>query len=62
MKMMEGENILPYYTRVKKVVSAIRGENGIIEDEIVIREVLRTLLHIYAIRVFVIQELRCTPG
>ena len=44
------------------MVNAIKGSNGNIGDEIAIRKVLRTLLPIYAIRVSIIQELRCTPS
>ena len=33
-----------------------------LDDETILRNFLRTLLPIYAIRVFAIQELRCTPG
>lgn len=62
MKMMGGENIVQYCTRLKEVVNAIWGSNGTIEDEIVISKVFRTLLHIYAIRVSTIQQLRCTLG
>ena len=62
MKMQEGETIIQYCARIKDVGNAIRESNGIIEGEIVINKVLRTLLPIYAIRVSVIQELRCIPG
>lgn len=62
MRMMEGENIVEYCTRVKEVVNVIHGENGEINDETIIRKVLRTLLPIYVIRVSTIQELRCTLG
>lgn len=62
MRMMEGENIVQYYTRVKEVVNAIWGENGTIEDEIVISKVLTTLFPIYAIRVSTILELRFILG
>ena len=62
MRMMEGENIVQYYTRVREVVFVIQGANGTIEDEIVISKVLRTILPIYVIRVSTIQELRCTPS
>ena len=58
--MMEGENIVQYFKGVKEDVNAIRGENGTIEDEIMIRKVLRNLLPIYSIRVSTIEELRCT--
>ena len=51
MRMMEGENIVQYSTRVKEVVNAIHGANGEIKDEIVISKVLRTLLPIYTIRI-----------
>ena len=59
--MMEGENIVQYFKGVKEDVNAIRGENGTIEDEIMIRKVLRNLLPIYSIRVSTIEEPRCTP-
>ena len=60
--MEGGENIFQYVTRIKEVVSAIRGATSQIEDDIVLNKVLRTILPIYAIRVFAIQELRCIPG
>ena len=47
---------------MKEQVNAIRGDTGKINDETMIRKVLRTLLPIYAIRVLAIQELRCTTG
>ena len=59
MRIEEGENIVQYVARIKEVVSVIRGANGHIDDDIVLRKVLRTLLHVYAIRVSTIQELRC---
>lgn len=62
MKMKEGENIVQYYGRVKEVVNSIIGARGIINDETMIRKVLRTLLHIYAIRVSTNQELGYAPG
>lgn len=37
----------------------MRGANDKIDDDTVLRKVLRTLLPIYAIRVSTIQELRC---
>lgn len=61
MGMEEGENIAEYASRIKEVVSAIRSANGVLDDEIVNSKVLRTLVSIYAIRVSVIQELRCIP-
>ena len=59
MKMREDENIAKYVERIKASVSAIKAFGGKIEDEIVISKVLRTLLPIYAIGVFSIQERRC---
>ena len=51
MKMEEGETIPQYVARIKEVVSAIKGVDGAIEDDIVLRKVLRTLLPVYVIRV-----------
>ena len=62
MRMEEGENIAQYVARIKEVVSAIRGATGHIDDDTILSKVLITLLPIYAIRVFLIQELRCIPG
>lgn len=62
MKMLEGENIAQYCGRIKEIVNAIRGSNGIIDDETFIRKVLRTFLYIYAIRISTIQESRCNLG
>ena len=54
MRIEEGENIAQYVARIK-VVSAIRGATGLIEDDTILRKVLRTLLLFYAIRVSTIQ-------
>ena len=62
MKMIEVENIVQYCTRIKEVVNTITRDNRKIEDETIISKDLRTLLPIYLIKVFVIQELRCTLG
>lgn len=62
MRILEGETIVQYCARVKEVVNAIRGANGNIDDETIIRNFLRTLLPIYAIKVSAIQELRCAPS
>lgn len=62
MKMLEGETVAQYAARVKEVVSAIKGASGQISDDTILSKVLRTLLHVYAIRVSAIQELRCIPG
>ena len=60
--MEEGENIAQYVARIKEVVNAIKGPKGKLYDDIVLRNVLRTLLPIYAIRFSTIQELRCILG
>ena len=62
MRIEEGENISPYASRIKEVVSAISSANGVLDDETINRKVLRTLLPIYAIRVSTVQELRCILG
>ena len=62
MKMREDEKIAKYVERIKESVSAIKAFGGDIDDKIVVRKVLRTLLPIYAIRVCVIQEMRCDPN
>ena len=62
MRMEEGENISQCVTRIKEVVSAIKGATGHIDDDIFLIKVLRKLLPIYAIRVSAIQELRCILG
>ena len=61
MRMLDSETISQYCVRVKDVINAIRGAKGIIDDETIVRRVLRTLIPKYAIRVFAIQELRCIP-
>ena len=62
MKMLDSETISQYYVRVKDVVIAIRGAKESIEDETMVRKVLRTLLPKYVFRVSDIQELRCIPS
>ena len=62
MRMLESENISQYCTRVKYFVNAIRGSTGTIDDEIVVRNILRTLLPKYVIRIYAIQELTCIPN
>ena len=57
MKMREDENITKYVEIIKASVSAINASGGEIKEEIVVSEVLRTLLPIYAIRVSTIQEM-----
>ena len=59
--MREDENIEKYVERIKASVSAIKASRGDINDKIVVRKVLRTLLPIYTIRVSSIQEMRCDP-
>ena len=39
-----------------------QGLRGKIDDETVVRKVLRTLIPIYAIRLLAIQEMRCNPN
>ena len=48
MRMMEAENMVQYYIRVKEFFNGILGTNGKIRDETVISKVLRTFLPIYA--------------
>ena len=57
--MIEGDKIVQY-CKIKKVVNVIRVANRNFEDETMIRKVLRTLLHVYSIIFFGIQELKCT--
>lgn len=42
--------------------ASIKAFGGDIKEEIVVSKVLRTLLPIYAIRLFSIQEMRCGPN
>ena len=60
MKIKEGEDITNYSERIKKCVNAIIVVGGKIEEETVVSKVLRSLFPIYAIRVSIIQEMRCT--
>ena len=60
--MRDDENIAKYVERIKACVSPIRASGGDIKEETIVRKVLRTLLPIYAIRVFAIQEMRCDPN
>lgn len=62
MKMREDENIAKYVDRNKASVTTIKVAGGTIEYVIVICKVLRTLLPIYTIRVFAIQQMRCDPN
>ena len=50
------------FDRIKANVNAIKASREKIEDVIVVRKVLKTLLPIYAIRVFDIQEMRSDPN
>ena len=59
MRMQEGENVAQYYSRIKDVVNSIRGATGKIDDDILLKKVLRKLLPIYAIKVSTIEELKC---
>ena len=62
MKMREDENIAKYVDRIRVSVSAIKPSKGIVDDLVVARKVLRTLLPIYVVRVSSIQEMRCDPN
>ena len=62
MRMREDENIAKYVERIKASVSVIKASRGDIKEETFTSTVLRTLLPIYAIRVFSIQEKRCDPN
>ena len=62
MRMEEGENIAQYVARIKEFVSAIKSATGKIDDDTILRKVLKTLLPKYIIRVSTIQELRCIQG
>lgn len=62
MRMEEGENFAQYVARIKEVVSAIKGATSQIDDDTMLRKVLRTLLPIYAIRFSITQELRFIIG
>ena len=57
--MREDENIAKYVERIKASVSAIKASGGDIEDTTIVSKVLKTLLPIYAIRLSIIQEMRC---
>ena len=54
MRMEEGENIAQYVARIKEVVSAIKDATSHIDDDTILRKVLRKLLPIYVIRVSII--------
>ena len=60
--MREDENITKYVEIIKASVSAIKEFGGDIDDKIVVRKVLRTILPIYEIRVSTIQEMICDPN
>ena len=60
--MREDENIAKYVERIKESVHAIKASRGDIDDITIVSKVLRTLLPIYEIRVFSIQEMRCGPN
>ena len=58
----EDENIAKYVERIKANVSAIRTFGGEIKEETIVSKILRTLFPIYAVRLSVIQEVRCDPN
>ena len=59
MRMREDENVAKYVEIIEASVSAIRSSRGEIKEETIVNKILRTLLPIYAIRVSIIQEIRC---
>ena len=59
MKMREVENVAKYVERIKANVSAIRASRGEIKEETIVSKILRNFLPIYAIKVSIIQEVRC---
>ena len=48
--------------RIKASVSENRPSGGDIKEETIVSKILKTLLPIYEIRVFSIQEMRCDPN
>jgi hypothetical protein len=62
MRMKEGENVVHYVNQIKEVVSAIKVDGGFISYYDIVSNVLRTLLPIYVIKFFVIQEVRVMTG
>ena len=62
MRMQEGDSVSQYCSRIKFCVNARRESIGKINDDTILRKILRTLLLIYSIRVYIIQELRCILG
>ena len=57
--MREDENVSKYVERIKASVSAIRASGGEIKEEIDVGKIIRNFLLIYAIKVSIIQEVRC---
>ena len=57
--MRDDEKIAKYVERIKACVSAIKTSGGEIKEETIVSKIIRSLLPIYAIRVFDIQEMRC---
>ena len=60
--MREDENIAKYVEIIKASVTIIKASRVEINDTTIVSKVLKTLLPIYAIRVFSIQEMRCDPN
>ena len=44
MRMEEGENIAQYVSRIKEVVSAIKGATSHIDDDTVLIKVLKNII------------------
>ena len=62
MRMKEGKNIAQDVKLIKHGVSAIKAIGGVTQDSKIVSKVLRTLLHVYDIKFFVIQEVRAMIG
>ena len=62
MRAKESENVAQYVNQIKDVVSVIKVGGDSIFDSKIVSKVLRTLLHVYDIKVFDIQEVRAMHG
>lgn len=62
INMKEGKNYVQYESGIKEVLSVIKVVGGVISDTKVVSKVLITLLPMYAIIFFAIQEVRSMPG
>lgn len=62
MRMKEDENVVKYVSRIKEFVSVIKAIGGVINDTRFVNKVLITLLPIYAIKFYAIQEVGAMLG